>query len=530
MRARTGLVLAVLAAAVPARAGTVEKIRDVGPDDNRVVVVFLAEAYRAGEEAAFRDDAARALEGMLAVSPWREYASYVNAYTDFVPSNESGADKPAACYAAPVERDTAFDATYCARGIQRLVTVSAASVFAELNAAVPTWDVAAVIVNDPEYGGAGGSYLTFSVHPAAIEIFVHEAGHAFARLADEYEGQAGVGTSAPEPNVTVETDRDLVEWAPWIDATTPVPTPEEAPWLDGTVGTFEGGRYYSLGIHRPVFNCRMRTLGVEFDPVCTEAHVQRLYTHVSPIDGTEPAEGFVDVGPCEPLTFSVTPLEPDPQTLSVTWRLDGTELPGATGWTIELDPALVPGPVSTLTADVRDETSLVRRRYVSDMAASAGWSLLRESEPADLDGDGIDDACDPDMDGDGLPNDVDCAPRVPGPGDPPPAVSSLTVAKPVPAVALLEWERVDRGDGHRVLTGRLGTLRRERGFTSTCRLFETAGTRGADGRVLDGGPPRGFYYLVQATGPCGDGDLGGSGGAPPDARAALRDAAVPPCP
>lgn len=414
------LLSALLASSGAARAGTVTKIRDSGPDANRLVIAITGDGYRAAEEADFLADARRALDGLLQVSPYREYAGHFNAYADFVPSAESGADKPAPCYATPVERDTAFGARYCTRDIRRLLTVDGAAVFAELNQAVPTWDVAAVVVNDPEYGGAGGALLTFSTDASAmVELFAHEAGHTFGKLADEYEGNSGVGTWAPEPNVTVETELSLIDWAPWIEAGTPLPTPDRTPGI----GLFEGGRYFSNGIYRPIWDCKMRTLNREFGAPCKEAHVQRLYTFVSPIDGESPPTGTVATLPCAgPLAFAVTPLQPSGETLVATWTLDGEVLAGETGFALEVDPSQLPGPEHELGVEVRDATSLVRNPFLDAMDDRRTWTILLEATGADTDGDGAPDACDPcpadpldDADADGRCADEDNCPEAENP-------------------------------------------------------------------------------------------------------------------
>jgi hypothetical protein len=509
----------------------VTKVRDTGPDENRVVLVLVAEGYLTGQLARFTQDARTAMLGLLAEPPYSRYAGHFNVYTDFVPSNQPGADKPAACFGTDTFVDTAFDATYCTFGIRRLLTCAdQAGLLAEVNAAVPTWDLMAVIVNDGEYGGAGGSTLVFSRHADSVELFLHEAGHTLGRLADEYEGDPGVGTSAPEPNVTTETDRDLVEWAPWIDAATPVPTPEVAPYTDGRVGVFEGARYFAQGIYRPIDNCKMRSLGRDFGAVCAEAHVQQIWSLVSPVDGREPPEATLAIDPCAAsLALSVQPLQPSPPTVVARWLLDGAELPGETGFTLALDPAALPGPAHEVVAELRDDTPLVRRPFLTPMTDSTSWILTRAEPPGDLDGDGQDDACDPDDDGDGVPDADDCLPRDPTPIPPPPEVERLDVAREG-AAALLSWTDVASGDPlpdarHELVAGRLSDLRRDRGFAAACRLAEQPEPVARDGRPT---PGDGLWYLVRARDACGASGYGsGFGGG--DARAALAATEPPDC-
>lgn len=530
MRA-AGLVLpALLLAAGAARGGTVTTLRDTGPDENRLVIAFVAEGYLATQEAEFLADARQALDGLLAASPYREYAGWINAHADFVPSNETGADKPAPCYSPAVERDTAFDASYCSSGIRRLLTANVAAVFTLLNADLPTWDVAAVVVNDAEYGGAGGPLLTFSTDPGAmVELFLHEAGHTFARLADEYVSypEPYPGSEPAEPNATTELDREGTKWAPWIEDATPLPTPTSFDWAPGL---YEGARYYESGVYRPVDDCRMRSLNRRFCPVCKEAHVQELHARVSALDSAAPPPGELELEPCAPALFRLELLPVDPPTLSVEWHLDGAPLPGETGPSLELDPALVPPGGALLEALVRDDTPLVRRPYLSPMTAAASWSLTAEGS-SDLDGDGLPDACDPDADGDAVPNDEDCAPLDAALSGPARAIAWLRVERDGEA-ARLSWEDLAAleprpGGRHALIAGGLAELWTDRGFGRACRLARTGAAE-----LLDAAPAgtSRWYLVLLEDEACGAGSPGRSSAGAPDARAGLDPAPLPGCP
>ena len=516
-----------------AGAGDVETLRQTGPDANRLVLVFVGDGYLASQQADFIADARQALDGLLADSPYREYAAWINAYADFVPSNEQGADKPAPCYASPVERDTAFGATYCTGGIRRLLTVDASAVFSVVNADLPSWDVVAAIVNDAEYGGSGGQVLTFSTAPSAmIELFLHEAGHTFGRLADEYVSyeEPYPGSEPTQPNVTTRLDRATTKWAPWIDADTPLPTPAGFDW---SVGLYEGGYYYESGIHRPVHDCKMRSLNRNFCSVCKEAHVQELHARVSPLDGTSPAPGAVELPPCGLTELELSLLPIDPPTLEIEWLLEGEPLPGESSASLLLDSSLVPPAGATLEARIVDATALVRRPYLTPMTATALWELSRAAG-SDLDGDGIDDACDPDIDGDGIPNEEDCGPRDPELGPPPRGVARLDVEQAPGGQAHLSWEDVVAaearpGGAYALLTGLLSELREDAGFDRACRLDHDARPERLDDRALPATGSVGHWYLVGVEDDCGAGSLGRSSLAAPNARALLPGSSLPPC-
>ena len=138
----------------------------------------------------------------------------------------------------------------------RLLVVNTSKVLAAA-AAMPDWDEIMVIVNDPTYGGSGGSLAVISTNGAAVQVAQHEYGHTFSRLADEYTTPfpgypacSDMSGPACEPNVTDQTSRALIKWFPWIDAGTPIPTPNQTAYRR-VVGLFQGARYLGTGMYRP---------------------------------------------------------------------------------------------------------------------------------------------------------------------------------------------------------------------------------------------------------------------------------------
>jgi hypothetical protein len=219
-----------------------------------------------------------------------------------VTSTDSGADDPTACGGTGATPRTYFDASFCGNGIRRLLLVNNATVLSVAGAQVPQWHVALVAVNSTVYGGAGGAVATFSKAAGALEIALHEMGHTAFGLADEYEYYAGCGVDVghdhfpggepAERNVTVNTDRATIKWRNLIQGTTPLPTtanancavcdPQASPVAAGTIGAFEGTRYYHCGCYRPAFNCRMRALNNPFCGVCQQVIVSRLTPFLPP--------------------------------------------------------------------------------------------------------------------------------------------------------------------------------------------------------------------------------------------------------
>ena len=273
-----------------------------GPPANRVDLLLMGDGYTAGEADKFRADVTKFAEDFASVVPLSTYANYMNVTSLFTPSAESGADHPPyragcpagdpTCCGDPAMQydalqgrmvSTAFDARYCVSNIHRLLVGNGSKIVAAA-AAVPDWDLIAVIVNDPTYGGAGGGIIYASMHPSTTQIAQHEFGHSFARLADEYESPypgypscSDINGPACESNVTDITAREKVKWAPWILPATPIVTPETNDYA-GVVGLFEGARYREKGIYRPGLSCIMRSLGAPFCQVPSQSHVLRLYS------------------------------------------------------------------------------------------------------------------------------------------------------------------------------------------------------------------------------------------------------------
>jgi len=272
------------------------KIVDNGPASDRFNLVLIAEGYQDTEQSQFAADAQAFINFLFATPPFSTNCSAFNVWRIDVESDESGADDPTACSGTGTEVDTYFDASFCNGGIRRLMSLNSATAINVLNNQVPDWDQGLIIANSNIFGGAGGSVAITSVGGSWQNTAIHEFGHAAFSLADEYEYWAGCGVDTDrdhhpavepvEPNVTIETDRDLVKWNDLILDATPVPTTENAdctqcdsqgnPYPGQTVvGLYEGAHYYHCDSFRPAFSCMMRNFA-PFCPVCTRVILEVL--------------------------------------------------------------------------------------------------------------------------------------------------------------------------------------------------------------------------------------------------------------
>lgn len=391
------------AAAVIATPSSGDLVKN-GDPANRLDILMVAEGYTAAQQDQFLADAKRISDQFLSISPYADFKHLVNVSWMFVPSNQSGADKPACGETpnSPVSMvDTAFDGTFCTSGIRRLITVNTSKVYAAA-ANVPNWDEILVLVNDTEYGGSGGSVSVGTLNSYSVQIMQHEFGHTFTQLADEYTtaypsfpacSDKGTTSAKCEPNVTDQADPAAIKWARWIASTTAIPT--LAPLTNAVdAGLWEGARYKDTGMYRQCYNGMMRALTNakgqtnSFCKVDGEAFVKRLYTGgwglstkgVSLIEpGALPAASKVvgNVGSC-PLFQATVAGSITPNALTATWLVDGNTVlahdvshAASERFSYELPDALQ----HTVTLQVLDKTPLMLDKPVR----SQSWTVQGNS-------------------------------------------------------------------------------------------------------------------------------------------------------
>ncbi len=239
-----------------------EKKVDNGPIERKVDILFVAEGYTADQMDKFRKDADRFTEYIFAFEPFKSRRSDFNIWILPVASEESGPDDPGRNIWHRTLLGAAFNTFY----IDRYMTLPDYLPLAQTVSGSP-FDALYVLVNTEKYGG-GGIYnyyaASMSDHKTEKEVFVHEFGHSFAGLADEYfTSQVAYNDMYPldiepwEPNITTKVNF-AAKW-------------EDMMGQDG-VGLYEGGGYVTKGVFRPVDDCRMRTNSApEFCPVCQRA-------------------------------------------------------------------------------------------------------------------------------------------------------------------------------------------------------------------------------------------------------------------
>jgi IgA Peptidase M64 len=243
--------------------------------------------------------------GSTLSEPFGRYRNFFNIYSIDVVSNQSGADDPA----NGVERDTVLDGHYNGRTLS--VDLNKAD---QIEESVLPYGVSSemryILLNSAAYGGAGydsGIYSAGNVH--AYEIALHEIGHAFADLGDEYDyGIPGPYTGAEPSYANVTADPAGAKWARWIGY--------DQPGI-GVIGAYEGAYYRTEGAYRPSLNSKMKNLGQPFDAVSREHFVLKFYQFVDPLDAyTDPWTIHRNL-----TDFYVDTI--DPAVILVDWTVDG---------------------------------------------------------------------------------------------------------------------------------------------------------------------------------------------------------------
>lgn len=262
-------------------------VLDSGKPENCVDIVFLAEGYTIDESSKFESDIRKFIDFMFAQRPYAKWKNQFNIRGVFRASQEKGPDEPR----QGIFRHSALNATYNIFDVDRYMLVEENHAMHRMAAQVP-YDTIVVLVNTKRYGG-GAICLDYCVssadHPTSPMVFLHEFGHSFAYLADEYVGNVAYSDMYPEgiepvePNITRELNRDKMKWKKHLSGDLPIPSqllPKDEAKQKQIVGAFEGGGYMAKGIFRPEQSCWMGSNDRDegFCVVCVEA-IEKMIQH-----------------------------------------------------------------------------------------------------------------------------------------------------------------------------------------------------------------------------------------------------------
>ncbi|MFV1959328.1 MAG: M64 family metallopeptidase, partial [Planctomycetota bacterium] len=294
----------------------VTRMNEPRPCARRIDVALMGDGYLLDRQRRFDKEALGHLKVLQREPAFEEYASYFNFWRFNLASRDTGVDEvervPVDEEAAertrrrkkrpPRTYSTALDSK--AAGPHGQVMANAQRVWHYLGY-LPENDALALVFAKMGRLGMGGMGIATTGPKGVV---VHEFGHAFAGLLDEYVNDPGEPSGMVEAANTT-TNRQSPPWGHFLEAGVP------------RVGVYEGAATFAKGVWRPAQSCAMNTGGDVYCPVCREATVLTIYTYVSPIDEARPAEKEVVRGPEGWPSIEVRPMQPKTHRLEVAWVL-----------------------------------------------------------------------------------------------------------------------------------------------------------------------------------------------------------------
>lgn len=246
-----------------------------GTVPNPINVAILAEGYTSQEMNVFYKDAERAVQSILSHQPFKKYQ---HAFT-FVAVGSVSTDTGVSIPHLNKWRTTAFSSKFDTFYSERYLTTQKVQAIHDALAGIP-YEHIIILANTEQYGGGGiyNAYTLTAAHHVDFEpVVVHEFGHSFGGLADEYfyENDILNDVYPPyvepwEPNITTLMQFET-KWKQLLKQNTPIPTPEKMD-KEYPIGVYEGAGYSSKGVYRGAVNCRMRSNDYpEFCPICQNA-------------------------------------------------------------------------------------------------------------------------------------------------------------------------------------------------------------------------------------------------------------------
>jgi hypothetical protein len=251
-----------------------------GEPAEKVDIVLLAEGYTQDQEKLFREDCRKFADGFFKYSPYSENKDKFNIRGVWSPSNDAGPDIPG----KDIWNKTRLNGSYYTFDSERYLMIKDFQGIRDVAGNAP-YDFIYILANTEKYGG-GAVYNFYGISAAhheneSAKIYIHEFGHLFAGLGDEYVGGVEYSDFYPanvepwEPNLTTLVDFDK-KWKNMLPEKTEIPTPSKDRNAE-KLGVYEGGGYVSKGVYRPWINCLMNNLHTidVFCPVCKKS-IQEL--------------------------------------------------------------------------------------------------------------------------------------------------------------------------------------------------------------------------------------------------------------
>ncbi|MBO5860348.1 MAG: peptidase M64 [Alistipes sp.] len=253
-----------------------------GSAEECIDVAIMAEGYTEQEMDIFMKDAQAACDEIMRYEPVASHKDKFNVVAVMCPSQQSDVSVPQ----DGVWKQTAVNSNFMTFYSPRYLTTNSVHLIHDNLIGIP-YEHLIILANTDTYGGGGiyNSYtLTTAHNPYFKPVVVHEFGHSFGALGDEYfyeqpdhtENFYALDYEPWEPNITSLDDFGS-KWKVMLPKGTDIPTePTEKRKKKYTVGVYEGGGYMTKGMYRPAVICRMRDIvATQFCPVCQRA-IERI--------------------------------------------------------------------------------------------------------------------------------------------------------------------------------------------------------------------------------------------------------------
>ncbi len=352
-----------------------------GPAGNRVNYVILGDGYTAEmQDTLYREHVQNMLTGTDASmftqmgEPYLRYRKYINVCALKVVSNDGCVDDQD----TGLQCDTFFNTD--GDDESRLARIGGADrdraeeLMAEQLPEDVDVDWVGLTINagPGNWWNSGGQFMLWNggyeprpgVRRNAANVALHEGGHSFHGLADEYGGNS-CGRNPTNPNVTNEPTG--AKWQAWIGFLHNAENPDGTGAVGtGRQGAFEGGLYCDTGIYRPSDNALMNQLPAAHNMVSIEKVIRDIYRIVSPIDDNTPTDATLS----DPREIRVRLV--DPNVISVDWSVDGTPVTNANAQCF--DATTLAAGEHTVTAHVYDDTPWVRSDRAS-LERTLTWTV-----------------------------------------------------------------------------------------------------------------------------------------------------------
>jgi hypothetical protein len=346
-----------------------ETIINNGPSNNRVDLVFIGDGFALSEQNKYKQNVNNILGGYFTQAPLAAYINFFNVHRVDIISSDSGVDEPD----IGIYRNTALDMTYNCNGITRLLCIDTVKAWSAAGTA-PGADQIIALANSTRYGGAGYSSLVTaaSENSSSTEIILHELGHSFGGLADEYDGDGTktyIGLEPSQVNISIYNAQQQAnlqtKWFRWLDL--------------ANVDTYEGANSSRYGIFRPTYDSKMRTLGRPYEQVNAEQLILKIYGRVSVIDDATPLSSELVSAYT---SFYVVPVRPIPDTIKIQWYIDGLPVKDAVATTFKANLDELTNGVHQISVTVSDNTSMVRNEFqrAQLMTKSLQWQINVERQ------------------------------------------------------------------------------------------------------------------------------------------------------